>query len=236
MGTTVLFKKILCVLPCLPEDLNVNALKALNALFSQTYPIDTFIIISKKFESNTVMERVAQATNNALSHIRLEDFDYILKANIDVILPTNFIEMNLRNNPDFCGISEQLIKVKPFIELCNGKVFSQSDDTYQRLLFKLHGLKVTKSQTPLIRRRSGAKHGLNYFVLRGINIYQLGYEPLHFFADMIFDVKEDVRNIVCLFGYALACLRQQKKFDIASDVWNHQIRGLEKLWNRSLFG
>lgn len=51
-------------------------------------------------EGKTVAERVSKVLNEGLSHIRLEDFDYLLRVDGDVVLLHNFLEENLKGKPD----------------------------------------------------------------------------------------------------------------------------------------
>jgi len=177
--------KIICIITALPQDLSMECI---NSILTQTIPIDIVVLAFKRVYGGNLFERVSWVLNDALQHLRIEDFDYILRLSGDVILPKNFVESNLKDNPDLCGKSgqAQLIKVQPFIKHCGGRVHPQSDDTFLNLKFNLLKLKVQNCiVTPWFTRPNGATHGLKYFYEREIYLYKLGYEP-HMYALIYF--------------------------------------------------
>lgn len=218
--------KIICIITALPQDLSMACL---NSIFTQTVPIDIVVLAFKRVDGGNLVERVSWVLNDALRHLRIEDFDYILRLSGDVILPRNFLESNLKDNPDLCGKTgqAQLIKVQPFIKHCGGKVHPQSDDTFLNLKFNLLKLKVQKcTVAPWFTRPNGATHGLKYFYERGFHLYKLGYEPLHVCADLLFDIRDDVRNLICFFTYAISWLKHEERSDFGQCVWKYQIMRL----------
>ena len=217
--------RVLCVLPCLPEDFRGECL---NAVLNQTLLPDLILVLPKKGEGKTLPERISWVLNQALSHVRLEDFDYIVRVDADTVLPPNYIEENLKDKPDLCGKAGYglIVKVKPFLKLLNGRFHPKSDDSYIRYKFRMKGLKVTDWKVkPVVKRKSGGKHGLKYFLYRGFNMYRLGYEPLHVLGSF----RWEPRNFLTVFGYLLALLKRERRFDVAPFVWKQQINKLRKL-------
>jgi len=54
-----------------------------------------------------------------LEHVNLEDYDYLLRVDADIILPKRFIEENLKAEADYVGKAGycMLIKVSPFLKV-----------------------------------------------------------------------------------------------------------------------
>lgn len=180
--------KVLCVIPSLPEDLNPECVKS---VLAQTLPVSMIVILSERVHGETLPEKISEALNRGLADLRMENYDYILRVDGDTILPENFLEENLKDNPDLCGKGgyAHIIKVKPFTEFFKGKFHKKNDDTYFNLKFRLLGLKVTDWKVPpKLTRQSGARHGLRYFWDRGILLYRMGFEPIHFLADIAQDI------------------------------------------------
>jgi len=84
--------------------------------------------------------------NIALQFVNINDYDYILKLD-DEILPPKFIEMCIKENADCVGSSgcAQLFKVSTFIKLFNGR-FPEviSEDTYREFAILSTGRKLVK--------------------------------------------------------------------------------------------
>ena len=66
--------------------------------------------------------RMTKAMNFALKFLNLNDYDFILKVDDDVVLPPNFIERCLKLDADCVGGSgcAQMFKINTFIDLFNG--------------------------------------------------------------------------------------------------------------------
>ncbi|MCD6241922.1 hypothetical protein J7K27_10525 [Candidatus Bathyarchaeota archaeon] len=215
--------KILCVVPCLPEDFNP---KMLFSILNQTVPVDMIVLLPKKVEGRTIAEKVSKVLNEALSHIKIEDFDYILRVDCDTVIPPNFIEENLKGEPDLCGQSghAMLIKVEAFKKAMNLRLHPQSDDGYLTKKFMMLGLNVQKWKVKPIHKKR--LHSPIEMFRRGILRYKYGHEPFH----ILFDWRHDIRNIFAIFGYFYALLKREKKFDVADYVWHKQVRRLLQLF------
>jgi len=216
------YPKILCVVPSLPRDFNLSTLKT---ILQQTLPIDMIVVLLKKMEGKTVAEKVSKALNDGLSHLHLKDFDYLLRVDSDTVIPPNFLEENLKGEPDLCGGAgyAMIIKVSTFERVMEGRFHPLSDDSYTSYKFMEKNCRVSKHRVkPKLLRRSGSSHGVMYFLNRGKAMFKHGYEPFHVLSSFRWEWK----NIVCLFGYVLALLKNERKFDTASFVWHKQVRRL----------
>lgn len=214
--------KILCVIPSLAEDLKMQTIRS---ILSQTYPVEMVIILPRRVEGRTVAEKVSKVLNEGLSHIKIEDFDYILRVDGDTVLPPNFLEENLKDNPDLCGTAgyAMLIKVQSFLQAMHGRFHAKSDDSYTRYKFMKEGCTTSKYRIkPILLRKSGTKHGIMYFFNRGKSMYRLGYEPLHVFTSIRFTLW----NIFAIFGYLSSLFKREQRFDVAKFVWTKQIKNV----------
>jgi len=214
--------KILCVILGLPQDLKYETVRS---VMNQTIPVDMIVLLTKKSSKPTLVERIPDALNEGYSHIKLEDFDYILRLDGDTILKETFLERNLEGKPDLRGSGyAHLIRVKPFLELMNGKYHYMSEDAYLNAKFAQHGKNVGGLvEEPLI----SGEHpfDLRYFVDRGRIMYLLGWSPFHVVAFMLRNSgKEWYKYIFAVGSYSLSFLLRPPKFDVAEFVWNYQAR------------
>jgi len=215
--------KILCVMPCLPEDFNY---KSLISILRQTVPVDMIVLLPRRVQGRTIGEKVSKVLNEGLNSIKLEDFDYILRVDCETVLPPNFIEENLKGEPDLCGESghAMLLKVKSFKKAMNCRFHPRSDDSYTMRKFGMLGLKVDKWHVrPIHKRRI---HSIKEQFMRGILRYRIGYTPIH----ILLMCRHDIRRIFGVFGYFYALLKRMPKFDVANYTWNQQIRRLKQLF------
>jgi hypothetical protein len=106
--------KILCVILSLPKDLMFESIKS---VIEQTIPVEMVVLLTKKSNKPTQTEQVPDILTDAYEKIDLTTFDYILKIDRHVVLPKDFLERNLANEPDtIVSAGYQIIKVKPFLE------------------------------------------------------------------------------------------------------------------------
>ena len=215
-------KRILCMVPSLPKDLNAQCV---SSILAQTVPIEMLVILSKKVEAGTLAERVSFILNEALSHIRIEDFDYILRVDGDTVLPTDFLEECLKEEPDLYGDwgYAMLIKAQPFLKLMNGKFHPESDDSYIIHKFIAEKQKVFHRQIKPVQIRK-RPHDMNDLLACGEIYYKLGYEPFHVLSFL--GNRRLKEMLLVVIGYFNALVRREHKFDIASYVWRHQTRKL----------
>ena len=219
--------KVLCIIPSLPEDLHPLTVKS---ILEQSFPIEMLVILPKKVQGETVAAKVSKVLNEGLQHIKLEDFDYILRIDGDVVLPPNFLEEALKEEPDLYGGAgyAMLIKVKSFLRVMNGRFHPESDDSYTIYKFMQSGCNFIKRRKvePILLRKSGRHHGVKYYVARGEIMYKVGYEPFH----VLTSFRWDLWNIFAVFGYFYALVTRKRRFDVADYVWYKQVRRLLKLF------
>jgi hypothetical protein len=82
----------------------------------QTVPVEMIVLLTKKSNEPMQTERVPDILNGAYEKIDLTTFDYILEINGQEVLPKDFLERNLANEPDTTlSAGCQIVKVKPFL-------------------------------------------------------------------------------------------------------------------------
>lgn len=168
-------------------------------------------------------KRIATALNRALSMVNLTSYDYLLRVDADTVLPERFIEENLKVNADYVGKAgyAMLLKMSCFLRVFKGQ-FAEvgAEDTYTGLKLLSQGFSVLSwALPPKLKRRSGAHHIWRYYFTRGIEMYKLGYEPVHV-AEFI---RHDIRNIFTILGYFTAIAKGVKRYDFAGWVFRVQL-------------
>lgn len=225
--------KILCVIPSLPSDLKFATIQS---ILKQTVPVKTLIVLPQKVKGGTTAEKLSRVLNEGLCSIKLEDFDYILRVDADIILPPNFLEENLKSEPDLCGEAgyAMLIRTSTFLRTMNGRFHLRSDDSYTIYRFMKERCHVIKYKVhPITLRQTGLRYRTSYFAKpkhqsikyyydRGKSMYELGYEPLHAFGRL----RQSFWNLFAVFGYFTCFVRREQKMDVANYVWRKQISRL----------
>lgn len=173
-----------------------------------------------------VGKRVAVALNYLLSKVRLEEFEYLLRVDADTVLPNSFIEENLKADADYVGKAgyAMLLKMDCFIKFFGGRfVEVGAEDSYIGLKLLSQGRSVKSwILSPKLKRKSGAPHSWRYYFTRGMEMYKLGYEPIH----VIEVIRRDARNLFTIIGYATAILKRVKRYDTAYWVFKAQLKRL----------
>jgi len=237
--------KILAVIPTLDDD----PTDTIKSLLRQTVKVSKIVVAVGSLNlyrklisrySNSVAEfvyvkpnfrdplgkRVAVALNYALSKVRLSEYDYLLRVDADTVLPSNFIEENLKVDADYVGKAgyAMLLKMNCFIKFFNGRFFEVgAEDSYIGLKLLSQGCSVRSWVIPpKLKRKSGTHHSWRYYFVRGMEMYKLGYEPLH----VVEVVRHDFRNVFTIVGYAMAAFKRLKHYDISNWVFRAQLRRL----------
>ncbi|MGB9959433.1 MAG: glycosyltransferase [Candidatus Bathyarchaeales archaeon] len=236
--------KILAVIPTLADDPS----DTIKSLMKQTVKVSKILVavgswkLYQKLISNgigsaeyfyvkpdfkePVGKRVAVALNYLLSKVRLEEFEYLLRVDADTVLPNRFIEENLKADADYVGKAgyAMLLKMDCFIKFFGGRfVEVGAEDSYIGLKLLSEGRSVKSwILPPKLERKSGAHHSWRYYFIRGIEMYKLGYEPIH----VIEVIRRDVRNLFTIIGYATAVLGRVKRYDTAYWVFKAQLKRL----------
>lgn len=171
-------------------------------------------------------KRIATALNHALSTVDLTSYDYLLRVDADTVLPERFIEENLKVNADYVGKAgyAMLLKMNCFLKIFKGR-FAEvgAEDSYIGLKLLSKGYNVLSwALPPKIKRRSGAHHTWRYYFTRGIEMYKLGYEPVH----VVEVIRHDIRNIFTILGYFTAIIKRLEHYDFAGWVFRAQLKRL----------
>jgi len=173
-----------------------------------------------------VGKRVAAALNFALSEVRLGDYDYLLRVDADTTLPCRFIEENLKADADCVGKAgyAMLIKMDSFIRYFKGRfVEVGSEDSYIVLKLLSQGRDVMSWMLPpRLERMSGAHHSWRYYFVRGVEMYKLGYEPIHVVGALL----HDIRNLFMVLGYFTCMLRRVERYEFAGWAFRSQVHKL----------
>ncbi|MEM3678180.1 MAG: glycosyltransferase family A protein [Candidatus Bathyarchaeia archaeon] len=201
--------------------------KSLYRRLASTNPLDMveYIYAEPDFR-DPLGKRVAAGLNAALSNTRLEDYDYLLRVDADTVLPRRFIEENLKAGADCVGEGgyAMLIKMEPFIKFFNGR-FPEvgAEDSYVILKLLSRGCSVKPwALPPRLKRKSGAHHPWRYRFVRGVEMYKLGYEPIHAFEPLL----HDFRNLLIALGYFTGLLKKAGRYEFAGWVFRKQLRRL----------
>jgi len=186
--------------------------------------------------SQPLGKRVGAAINFAFSKQVLQEYDYILKVDAEVILPADFIKINLTNMPDFIGTggSAMLFKTYAFLKAVGGKypeVFA--DDTYLGSKFLYEGFTYKRWLCdPQFKSRRKGHHSYKHELERGVEWYKLGYEPIHvldYLRQFTFQLPKRVLNVDLIFpviGYFWGAFKNVDRYEIASWIFVMQVRRL----------
>jgi hypothetical protein len=216
--------RVLCLIVSLPQHLTRETVWSVIGQSISNFT--TFL--TKKSELPSLIQRIADAENDGLSHVNLSHFDYILKVDGDTVLGKDFVKNNLIGDPDVVGGgSAMLIKVSAFNEVMNGKFYAECEDPYIRVKFQMANKKVQGyREAPLYM----GSHPLDahYFIELGQMYYRLGWIPTHM-ASMIFEKPpRNLKKIFIVLSYFVACLTKPKKMDTFNFVRAYQIRSLTR--------
>ncbi|MEM2122628.1 MAG: glycosyltransferase family A protein [Candidatus Bathyarchaeia archaeon] len=201
--------------------------KFLYQRLASTNPLDAveYIYVEPDFR-DPLGKRVATELNAALSNTCLEDYDYLLRVDADTVLSHRFIEENLKAGADCVGEGgcAMLIKIDSFIKFFDGR-FPEvgAEDSYIMLKLLSRGCSVKPwVLPPKLKRRSGAHHPWRYHFVRGVEMYKLGYEPIHVFKPLL----HDIRGLLIVLGYFMGLLKKARRYEFAGWVFRRQLRRL----------
>jgi hypothetical protein len=147
----------------------------------------------------------------------------------DTVLPPNFLEENLKANPDLSGNggASLLIKVSSFKKTMNCMFHKEDEDSYIGYKFFKEGFKVENHHVNHVLLRKSGGHGIVHFWYRGKMLYKNGFEPLHVLATLCW--SGTVRHFVSILAYFCCFLKGEKQFDTARFVTLTQIKNLFEL-------
>jgi len=188
------------------------------------FPVDLVqIIYDKPNMKISLGERVARALNKALDQVNISDYDFILKADSDIIFPPDFIEMNLFSGYDLMGRgSGMLIKVKPFEKYMRGAFFETViDDNYLIIVFQSYGLRVLpfKWIHPAIIINEPSYTWRRMFKI-GEACFRCGDTPIRFILTTSWSIirNKSLIHIFQIIGYVHA-RKKDNKYPIA-ELWS----------------
>ena len=219
--------RVVCFIASRPQDLHQSTV---DSLMRQTVSPDMVVFATKTVNKPAINMRVATVLNEAFQQVRIGQFDYILRLDGDTVLSSNFLEKNLKLDMDLVGSAgcAQLIRIRPFLELMNGQLNETSDDTYIGLKFRRHGKKVAGYAVKPIHS-STTHHPMNDYVNRGVQLYKLGYEPVHVVQQCLFKRGAySLKDLATVLTYFAHFFRRTKKLDIATWTWRYQVKRLVK--------
>ncbi len=182
------------------------------------------LVVDKADKRLCLGKRVAQALNSAIETVILDDYDFILKADMDIEFPEKFIEVNVNSGFDLLGKGAgMLINVSHFRELMNGKFFEAcADDEYVQRVFLVNYCEVLPWDWVLparIRREKSQNCWRRYRI--GRDNYRCG-DPL--FWSIVTIIADALKNkhLVFLFdllGHIRARYQDLKHYPI-SQKWS----------------
>lgn len=213
-----------CVLvPALPSEVRGGMLRSI-AL--QTVEPDCIILLTKKVKDKLPFPaKMSVVLNEMLGRLRLECFDYLLRVDADTVLPSNFIEENLKGGFDALGEGyAQFIRVSKFISVMGGRFHSEHDDGYVLVKFAQLGLKVSHTSylvAPILRRVPGVHQGSGWFVAQGELKYRYGWEPSALLFNLF--VNRSRFSVFELVGYLLALVKRERRFDVSAAILDKQL-------------
>lgn len=209
----------------------VGSRKLFDELNSKVSKNVEFIFVKADF-GKSLGVRLGNAINTALAKVSIQNYDYLLKLDADVILPRQFLPINLEVNADIMGKFGfcMLLKIYPFMKLLKGKWPElATEDTYIVHMYSRYGRIVTDfALSPIVRRKGGARYSWRDQFDMGISMYKLGYEPLHAFVNSI-GIRTNPRTIFAAFGYTSALIKRTETYDFAAWIFKKQLERFSNL-------
>lgn len=191
-----------------------------------------FIFVKPDF-SKSLGVRLGNAINVALAKVRIEDYDYLLKMDADIVLPIQFLSINLKVEADIIGRFGfcMLLKTSSFMKVLKGKWPELiTEDTYIEHFYSSLGYVVTDSMLPPnIQRQAGARYSWKDQYDRGISWYKMGYEPLHAFVGSFTGFRTNPRIVYAIFGYTGALIKRSERYVFAAWLFRKQLEQFSNL-------
>ncbi|MEM3365971.1 MAG: glycosyltransferase family A protein [Candidatus Methanomethyliaceae archaeon] len=184
------------------------------------------VLVNPNFDEHVGI-RMTKAMNAALEslNIRLEEYDYILKVDDDVILPPKFLELCVLEDADCVGGSgcAELFKTETFIELFGGsfpKVVSE--DTFREFSVLARNKKFSKWPIKPIPIGLKKRHNWRYYYQIGFDRYKLGYDPIH----IMLHLRHGKMYLFYVIGYLISLLRREERYHFAPKIFRLKLREL----------
>lgn len=223
--------RILAIIPTLKDD----PLETIGSIQRQTVgDIDICVIsgcLGKRFTDvqwfyfkpnmcESVGLRVARSINYALSFYCLPRYEYLLRVDADVIIPRDFIKDNVKLDSSYVGKAgyAMLIKMVDFLKVFDGRFpLVGAEDSYISFMFESKGYSnLTWNTHPIVTREGFKRHPWRYHYARGLEMFKLGYEPVH--------VIHASRNSFLIVGYLRGLFSMVDRYPFYKWVFRHQVR------------
>lgn len=168
-------------------------------------------------------KRVSKALNKAFFSVNLSDYDFILKADSDIIFPPDFLRKNVNSEYDLMGDGcGMLIKVRSFVKALEGH-FPEicADDVYLIYSFKVNKLRVLTWRwvSPATRIKGPAYLWRRMFEI-GEDYFRMGVvSPIFLIGILKLSIERGLIYVFLLLGYITALLQRMPKYPIASSVF-----------------
>ncbi len=192
----------------------------IESLKSQTLKPKKIIIANYRVPAKySVGQRSAYAFNRAIRNVNLEEYDYLLKLDDDVILPPNFLEANV-GLADYVGEGRAMIlKIKTLLQIMGGNLkVMQCEDTYLLQSYYWLGAKIRYGwNVPPIdtisHMESLASHLKKYWIDVGRAQYRFGIPIARYPVYFYFRAKQfGIRIALLTFvGYITGLVMRDEK-------------------------
>jgi hypothetical protein len=186
------------------------------------------MIIQVPNKNDCLGKRVAVALNKALMEVNLEKYDYILKSDIDIIFPPNFIQKNLKSKYKLIGPGAgMLIETKSFKKLLNGKFLEVcNDDLCIIRIFWMNDMKILPWKW-VCKAKYLRKNSRNHWRIfhKGSDLVKCGDPPICYISTKIIKIlslNDPIKQFFLLIGYMYGYKRyihsNEKKYSF-SNSW-----------------
>jgi len=209
-----------------------DAQRTLDSLFAQTLQPDIYIADKPGVWWKSVGQRVGEAINEVLDHIDLTQYDWLLKADDDILFPPDFLEENIAADYDIMGMGAGLlIRMQPFLAMLGRWNETDMEDSLPHYVFEMRGLKCLLSDwvcKPTILK--WPQENIKRRWEEGHDCYRVGW-PL----DTYIQDRAVEGNLTKILGYLYAWARKLPLNPFA-DEWREYLwirRGLT--WPRGLY-
>ena len=198
-----------------------DSVKTVETLNNQTLQPEKIIVVSgrKKWNESTGYI-VGVLMNKALKDVDLNEYDWLLKSDDDIIYPPDFLEVNTNTDYDLMGRGAGLLmRTQPFLEYIGEWNESDMEDSYPYYVFEAKGLRtlISKWVNPATLTKPASKSLRRKFEA-GRDAYRIGtptdlyvYDRLH---------KLDLMKII---GFLYGRFKKLPKFPISQE-WKNYVR------------